>query len=148
MGLSFHLWLTRPSSDTYADRDTSFGAGGGGHWLVPIVIPSIGLQIPSAPWVLLLLPTRSARKMQPLILLKAVYSGSFSLLSGYKHFIHSSHSHASTNHHRSHHLTRQACSANQGLRVSHPPNMGLFTAWHRSPSGWPGSPEWLPTYFL
>ena len=50
-------------------------------------------------------------------------------------FIHSSHNHASTNHHRSHHLTRQACSANQGLRASHPPNMGLFTAWHRFLSG-------------
>ena len=50
-----------------------------------------------------------------------------------------------TNHHRSHHLTRQACSANQGLRASHPPNMGLFTAWHRFPSSWPGSLEWLPT---
>jgi hypothetical protein len=50
-------------------------------------------------------------------------------------FIHSSHNHASTNHHRSHHLTRQACSANQGLMVSHPPNIGLFTAWHRFPSG-------------
>ena len=60
-------------------------------------------------------------------------------------FLHSSHNHAPTNHHRSHHLTRQACSANQGLRVSHPPNMGLFTAWHRFLSGWPGSPEWLPT---
>ena len=64
---------------------------------------------------------------------------------GTKVFIHSSHNHASTNHHRSHHLTRQACSANQGLRVSHPPNMGLFTAWHRFLSGWPGSLEWLPT---
>ena len=61
-------------------------------------------------------------------------------------FIHSSHNHASTNQHRSHHLTRQACSANQGLRACHPPNMGLFTA-HRSPSGWPGSLEWLPTEF-
>ena len=50
-------------------------------------------------------------------------------------FIHSSHNHASTNHHRSHHLTRQACSANQGLRAGHPPNMGLFTAWHRFLSG-------------
>jgi hypothetical protein len=46
-------------------------------------------------------------------------------------FIYTSHNHASTNHHRSHHLTRLACSANQGLRASHPPNMGLFTAWHR-----------------
>ena len=50
---------------------------------------------------------------------------------GTRVFMHSSHNHASTNHHRSHHLTRQACSANQGLRGSHPPNMGLFTAWHR-----------------
>jgi hypothetical protein len=49
-------------------------------------------------------------------------------------FIHSSHNHASTNHHRSYHFTRQPCSANQGLRASHPPNMGLFTAWHRFPS--------------
>jgi hypothetical protein len=49
--------------------------------------------------------------------------------------LHSSHNHASTNHHRSHHLTRKACSANQGLRASHPPNMGLFTAWHRFLSG-------------
>jgi hypothetical protein len=62
-------------------------------------------------------------------------------------FIHSSHNHASTNHHRSHHLTRQACSANQGLRASHPPNMGLFTAWHRFLAGWPGSMEWLPTVY-
>ena len=106
----------------------------------------------------LLRPTRPARKTQPLVLLKAVYSGSFSLqiprLSGYKHFYPlKPHNHASTNHHRSHHLTRQACSANQGLRVSHPPNMGLFTAWHRFPSGailgcgpgWPGIPEWLRT---
>jgi hypothetical protein len=98
-------------------------------------------------------PTRPARKTQPLVLLKAVYSGRFSLqiprlLGGTSIFIHSSHNHASTNHHRSHHLTRQACSANQGLRASHPPNVGLFTAWHRFPSGWPGSPEWLPTIGL
>ena len=87
----------------------------------------------------LLRPTRPARKTQPLVLLKAVYSGSFSLqiprLSGYKHFYPlKPHNHASTNHHRSHHLTRQACSANQGLRVGHPPNMGLFTTWNRLPS--------------
>jgi hypothetical protein len=62
-------------------------------------------------------------------------------------FLHSSHNHTPTNHHRSHHLTRQACSANQGLRAGHPPNMGLFTAWNRFPSGWPGSPEWLPTLY-
>jgi hypothetical protein len=62
--------------------------------------------------------------------------------------IHSSHNHASTNHHRSHHLTRQACSANQRLRMSHSPNMGLFTAWHRFSSSWPGILEWLPTVLL
>jgi hypothetical protein len=28
MGLSFHWWQTRPSSDSYAARDTSSGAGG------------------------------------------------------------------------------------------------------------------------
>ena len=47
MGLSFHWWPTRPSSDTYAPRDTSSG----GYWLVHIVVPPIGLQIPLAPWV-------------------------------------------------------------------------------------------------
>jgi hypothetical protein len=45
MGLSFHWWPTRPSSDSYAARDTSSG----GHWLVHIVVPLIGLQIPPAP---------------------------------------------------------------------------------------------------
>jgi hypothetical protein len=54
MGLSFHWWPTRPSSDTYAARDTS--SGWGGNWLVYIVVPPIGLQIPTppppAPWVL------------------------------------------------------------------------------------------------
>jgi hypothetical protein len=71
---------------------------------------------------------------------------------GTSFFMHSSHNHASTNHHRSHHLTRQGCSANQGLMACHPPSMDLFTAWHRFLSGtilgccpgWPGSPEWLP----
>jgi hypothetical protein len=29
MGLSFHWWLNRPSSNIYAARDTSSGAGGG-----------------------------------------------------------------------------------------------------------------------
>jgi hypothetical protein len=52
MGLSFHWWPTRPSSDTYAARDTSSG----GYWLVHIVVPPIGLQIPPAPWVLSLAP--------------------------------------------------------------------------------------------
>jgi hypothetical protein len=42
MGLSFHWWLTRPSSDTYAARDTSSR----GYWLVHIVVPPLGLQIP------------------------------------------------------------------------------------------------------
>jgi hypothetical protein len=49
MGLSFHWWPTRPSSDSYAARDT--GSGGGGYWLVHIVVPPIGLQIPSPPCV-------------------------------------------------------------------------------------------------
>jgi hypothetical protein len=52
MGLSFHWWPTRPSSDTYAARDTSPR----GYWLVHIVVPPIGLQIPLAPWVLSLAP--------------------------------------------------------------------------------------------
>jgi hypothetical protein len=56
MGLSFHSWLTRPSSDTYAARDTSSG----GYWLVHIVVPPIGLQIPPAPWVLSLAPPLGA----------------------------------------------------------------------------------------
>jgi hypothetical protein len=85
-------------------------------------------------------PTRPAsKKTQPPVLLKAVYSGSFFLqIPHLSVFLHSSHNHAPTNHHRSHHLTRQACLANQGLRAGHPPNMGLFTAWNRFPSepGW------------
>jgi hypothetical protein len=44
MGLSFHWWLTRPSSDTYAARETSSGDYG----LVHIVVLPIGLQ---TPWV-------------------------------------------------------------------------------------------------
>jgi hypothetical protein len=56
-GLSFHWWPTRPSSDSYAARDTSSGGQGGGeYWLVHIVVPPIGLQIHSAPWVLSLAP--------------------------------------------------------------------------------------------
>jgi hypothetical protein len=47
-GLSSHWWPTRPSSATYAARDTSSE----GYWLVHIVVPPIGLQTPSAPWVL------------------------------------------------------------------------------------------------
>ena len=50
-GLSSHWWLTRTSSVTYATRDTSSG----GYWLDHIVVPLIGLQTPSAPWVLSLL---------------------------------------------------------------------------------------------
>jgi hypothetical protein len=62
-------------------------------------------------------------------------------------FLHSSHNHAPTNHHRSHYVTRQAYSANQRLRAGHPPNIGLFTTWNRFPSGWPVySLKWLPTY--
>jgi hypothetical protein len=67
---------------------------------------------------------------------------------GTRVFMHSSHNHASTNHHRSHHLTRQACSANQGLRASHPPNMGLFTAWHRFPSGLAGMASHNSPFFI
>jgi hypothetical protein len=36
------------SSDTYAARDRSSR----GYWLVHIVVPRIGLQIPPVPWVL------------------------------------------------------------------------------------------------
>ena len=56
MGLSFHWWLTRPSSDTYAARDTSSG----GYWLVHIVVPPRGLQTSLAPWVLSLSPPLGA----------------------------------------------------------------------------------------
>jgi hypothetical protein len=52
MGLSFHWWLTRPSSNAYAAMDTSSG----GYWLIHIVVPPIGLQIPLAPWLLSLAP--------------------------------------------------------------------------------------------
>jgi hypothetical protein len=48
MGLSFHWWLTRPSSDTYAARHTSSE----GYWLAHIVVPPIVLQIPPAFWAL------------------------------------------------------------------------------------------------
>ena len=48
MSLSFQWWPTRPSSDTYAARDTSSGV----YWLVHIVVPPIGLQNPSAHWLL------------------------------------------------------------------------------------------------
>jgi hypothetical protein len=34
MGLSFHWWPTRPSSYTYAARDTSTGVGWGGGLLI------------------------------------------------------------------------------------------------------------------
>jgi hypothetical protein len=56
MGPAFHWWPTRPSSDTYAARDTSSG----GYWLVHIFVPPIGLQIPPAPWVLSLAPPLGA----------------------------------------------------------------------------------------
>jgi hypothetical protein len=60
MSLSFHWWPTRPSSDSYAARDTSLGVGVGWYWLVHIVVPPIGLQIPSTPWVLSLAPPLGA----------------------------------------------------------------------------------------
>jgi hypothetical protein len=56
MGLSFQWWLTRPSSATYAARDTSSR----GYWVVHIVVPLIGLQIPLAPWLLSLAPPLGA----------------------------------------------------------------------------------------
>jgi hypothetical protein len=55
MGLSFHWWPTRSSSDTYAAKDTSSG-----YWLVHIVVPPIGLQFPLAPWVISLAPPLGA----------------------------------------------------------------------------------------
>jgi hypothetical protein len=55
-GLSSQLWLIRPSSGTYAARDTSFG----GYWLVHIVVSPIGLQTPSATWVISLVPPLGA----------------------------------------------------------------------------------------
>jgi hypothetical protein len=56
MGLSFQWWPTRPSSDTYVARDKISR----GYWLVHIVVPPIGLQIPSASWVLSLAPPLEA----------------------------------------------------------------------------------------
>jgi hypothetical protein len=52
MGLSLQWWPTRPSSDTYAARDMSSKE----YCLVHIVVPPIGFQIPTAPWVLSLAP--------------------------------------------------------------------------------------------
>ena len=61
-GLSSHWWPTRPSSVTYAARDrvppcVFFGWWFSpkelwGYWLVHIDVPPVGLQTPSAPWVL------------------------------------------------------------------------------------------------
>jgi hypothetical protein len=56
MGLTFHWWLTRPSSDTYAARDRSSG----GYRLVHNVVPPIGLQIFLTPWLLSLVPPLGA----------------------------------------------------------------------------------------
>ena len=61
-GPSFHWWLTRPSSDTYAARDRSSK----GYWLVHIVVPPIGLQIPLAPWVLSLAPPLGGAVIHPI----------------------------------------------------------------------------------
>ena len=59
MDLSSHWWPSRPSSATYATRDTALGRGGGKwkYWLVHIVVPPIGLQTPLASWVLSLAPS-------------------------------------------------------------------------------------------
>jgi hypothetical protein len=56
IGLSFHWWPTRSSSDSYAARHMISG----GYWLVHIVVPPIGLQIPLAPWVHSLAPPLGA----------------------------------------------------------------------------------------
>jgi hypothetical protein len=53
-GLFFRWWPTRPSSVTYATRDS------GEYWLVHIVGPPIGLQTPLDPWVLSLAPSLGA----------------------------------------------------------------------------------------
>jgi hypothetical protein len=47
-GLSSQWWPSRPSYARYAARYTSSG----GYWLVHTVVLPIGLQTPSAPWVL------------------------------------------------------------------------------------------------
>ena len=62
-GLSFHWWPTRPSTDTYAARDTSSSVG---YWLVHIVVPPIGLQIPLAPWILSLAPPLGGPVIYPI----------------------------------------------------------------------------------
>jgi hypothetical protein len=63
MGLSFHLWPTRPFSDTYAARDRSSR----GYWLVHIVVPPIGgLQTPLVPWVLSLAPPLGNAVIHPI----------------------------------------------------------------------------------
>jgi hypothetical protein len=51
-GLSSHWWPARPSSATYATRDSSVG-----YWLVHIVDPPIGIPTPLAPWLLSLAPS-------------------------------------------------------------------------------------------
>jgi hypothetical protein len=51
--LSFQWWLSRPSSATYAARDTSSER----YWLVHIAVAPLGLQTPLAPWVLSLAPS-------------------------------------------------------------------------------------------
>jgi hypothetical protein len=56
MGLSFHWWPIRLSSDTYAARDMSSW----GYWLVHIIVLPIGLQKPPGPWVLSLAPPLGA----------------------------------------------------------------------------------------
>ena len=57
-GLFSNWWLNRPSSATYATRDTALGHGG--DWLYHIVVPPIGLQTPLAPWVFSLSPSLGA----------------------------------------------------------------------------------------
>jgi hypothetical protein len=56
-GLSSHWWPTRPSSATWAARNTRAP----GYWLVHTVVPPIGLQTSLAPWILSLAPPLGAQ---------------------------------------------------------------------------------------
>jgi hypothetical protein len=58
MGLSFHWW--RLGNILIHMQLETRSPGGGGYWLVHIVVSPIGLQIPSAPWVLSLAPLLGA----------------------------------------------------------------------------------------
>jgi hypothetical protein len=74
-GLAFpileHIIFTRPRASPpiegqlghpllHMQLETQALGGGGGYWLVHIVVPPIGLQTPLAPWVLSLSPSLGA----------------------------------------------------------------------------------------